>query len=309
MRNEREMLKIILEFAKSDERVRAVYMNGSRTNPNVPKDIFQDYDIVYVVTDTESFINDKTWINHFGELIMMQEPDKSTFGNETDVDFKQSYGFLMLFTDGNRIDLRLQIIEVMCEEYGKDKLTRPLMDKDQILPNIPLPSDIDYHVKKPSNEEFNSYTNEFWSCLQNVAKGIWRDELPYAKQMFEYTIRKPLDKMVSWWIGIQHDFQVSTGKLGNYFKKYLPEPYWSMYEKTYSNADYENFWDSIFITCDLFRILAQDVAQHFNFTYPIQDDHNMMKYLNHVRTLPSNAKEIFLTKEVPCLVNGVLLYL
>jgi hypothetical protein len=40
-------------------------MNGSRTNPNVPKDIFQDYDIVYVVTDTASFIEDENRIKIF----------------------------------------------------------------------------------------------------------------------------------------------------------------------------------------------------------------------------------------------------
>lgn len=151
MRNEQEMMGLIINIAKEDERIRAVYMNGSRTNPNVPKDIFQDYDVVYVVTETVSFVKDKTWVNAFGDLIMMQEPDKNDFGEEIDFDFTSSYGFLMLFTDGNRIDLRIQTKEVVFEEYGKDKLTLPLLDKDHLLPAIPYPTDIDYHVKKPSN--------------------------------------------------------------------------------------------------------------------------------------------------------------
>lgn len=50
MRTEEQMMKLILDTAKEDERILAVYMNGSRTNPNAPKDIFQDYDIIYVVT-------------------------------------------------------------------------------------------------------------------------------------------------------------------------------------------------------------------------------------------------------------------
>ncbi len=56
MRTENEMYNLILEIAKNDDRIKAVYMNGSRTNENVPKDIFQDYDIVYVAEDTKSFI-------------------------------------------------------------------------------------------------------------------------------------------------------------------------------------------------------------------------------------------------------------
>lgn len=46
---------LILNVAKNDERIRAVYMNGSRTNQNVKKDIFQDFDIVYVVRQTKPF--------------------------------------------------------------------------------------------------------------------------------------------------------------------------------------------------------------------------------------------------------------
>ncbi len=41
MRREKEMFDLILGIAREDERIRAVYMNGSRTNPNAPKDIFR----------------------------------------------------------------------------------------------------------------------------------------------------------------------------------------------------------------------------------------------------------------------------
>ncbi|HFK1749273.1 aminoglycoside adenylyltransferase [Bacillus thuringiensis] len=292
MRSEKEMFDLIIGTAKKDERIRAVYMNGSRTNPNAPKDIFQDYDIVYVVTEIASFIKDKTWIHTFGDLLMIQEPDKNNESAGMDMDFDRSYGYLMLFTDGNRIDLHIETKDTMIEGYMNDKLTVSLLDKDNILPLIPAPTDIGYHVKRPTASMVMSCCNDFWWCLQNVAKGIWRDELPYAKQMFEYVIRGRLDQMVSWWIGIKHEFQVSTGKMGKYFKSYLPESYWEMYEKTYSDNNYENFWDSIFVTCELFRTLAEDVADNLLFTYPIDDDVNMTKYLKHVRNLPSDAKEI-----------------
>lgn len=72
MRSEKEMIDLILDTARKDERIRAVYMNGSRTNPNAPKDLFQDYDIVYVVRETLPFIKDTTWIDRFGERLYMQ---------------------------------------------------------------------------------------------------------------------------------------------------------------------------------------------------------------------------------------------
>lgn len=293
MRKESEMFDLILGVARNDERIRAVYMNGSRTNPNVTKDIFQDFDIVYVVTETTSFIKDEQWINIFGNIIMVQEPDRLDKGIGIDRDFTRSYAYLMLFDDGNRIDLQIETKEFMYEGYISDRLTVPLLDKDNCLPDALPPSDIDYHIKRPTQGQYISCTNNYWWCLQNVAKGIWRDHLPYAKLMFFHTTRGSLDQMVSWWIGLQHDYKISVGTMNKYYGKYLPQNYWEMYKKTYSNSDYNNIWGSIFVACELFRTLGREVGEGLNFTYPEQDDHNMTEYIHHIRVLPSDAKEIF----------------
>jgi aminoglycoside 6-adenylyltransferase len=86
--------------------------------------------------------------------------------------------------------------------------------------------------------------------------------------MFESVVRVELDEMVSWWIGTRHDFRISTGKMGKYFKKYLPTPYWEMYRTTYSDANHDNFWDSVFTAYRLFRTLAKEVADALSFSYP-----------------------------------------
>lgn len=135
MRTEQEMMDAILTIAKKEERIRVVYMNGSRTNSNVPKDLFQDYDIVYVVTDIAPFIQEQQWLKKFGEPLMIQEPDQLDAGIGINRDFSRRYAFLMLFTDGNRIDLTLQTKETMREVY--DTLTVPLLDKDHCLPPDP----------------------------------------------------------------------------------------------------------------------------------------------------------------------------
>ena len=67
MRSEQEMMDLILGTAQEDERIRAVILNGSRTNPNVRRDIFQDYDVVYVVTEMGPFVHNLEWIRCFGE--------------------------------------------------------------------------------------------------------------------------------------------------------------------------------------------------------------------------------------------------
>lgn len=283
MRTEKEMMDLILNVAKTDERIRAVYMNGSRTNSNVPKDIYQDYDIVYVVTETNSFLADSNWISVFGKPIMVQEPDLNDCVWGAQHDFSRCYAWLILLDDGNRIDLTIVIKEEAQKNFNQDKLTMLLLDKDDFLPNISTPSDEDYHIKKPTEPQYQACCNNYFWCLNNVAKGIARDELPYAMDMYNCVVRNDLNDMICWYIGIITDFSVSAGKMNKYFKKYLPTKLYEMYTKTYCDSKYENFWDAIFIACELFSTIATEVANQFDFTYNKQDNENMLMYLNNFK--------------------------
>ncbi|WP_242835329.1 aminoglycoside 6-adenylyltransferase [Ruminiclostridium papyrosolvens] len=242
----------------------------------IKKDKYQDYDIVYVVTETESFLINKSWISVFGEIAMVQEPDSNDFGWGENTDYSCSYCWLMLFKDGNRIDLHIQIREVMLEEYTTDSLTVPLLDKDNILPHIPPANDKDYWIQKPNKSKYDACCNEFWWCLNNVVKGIVRDQFPYAMRMYNEIVHKELDRMIEWYIGTETEFSVSVGMWGKYFNKYLPADFYQLYTKTYSN--FEMLWMAIFAACELFRTVASEVGRHFGYSYNHSDDDNMMKY-------------------------------
>jgi aminoglycoside 6-adenylyltransferase len=51
-------------------------------------------------------------------------------------------------------------------------------------------------------------------------------------------------------------------------------------------------WESLFTMGDLFRGVAKDVAKHFGFEYPEQDDKNVTDYLQRIRSLPADSKTI-----------------
>ena len=75
MRSEQEMFDLILSTARQDPLIRAVVLNGSRANPAAPRDFFQDFDIVYLVTDPAPFTRNLEWIRRFGEMMILQLPD------------------------------------------------------------------------------------------------------------------------------------------------------------------------------------------------------------------------------------------
>ena len=290
MRTEKEMLDLIINTAKEDERIRAVIMNGSRVNPNVKRDCFQDYDIMYVVNDIQSFTSNHNWVHRFGEIMIVQMPEEMSLV-QPDEDGK--FPYLMQFMDGNRIDLTLVPVELIKKFVGQDSLSKLLLDKDNCMEGFPPASDKDYLIKKPTEKEFLDCCNEFWWCSTNVAKGLWREELSYVKGMLDGPVRDMLIVMLEWHIGMKTDFIVNAGKFGRHFEKYIEKDMWVQFKRTFSNAEYENIWESFFVMGNLFREVANEIANAYGYPYPQGDDDRVTSYLKHVKALPKDSISIY----------------
>lgn len=293
MRTEKEMFNLILGVANSDDRIRAVYMNGSRANPNVKKDIFQDYDIVYVVTETASFIKDDGWISIYGDPIIIQEPDKLDKMQGRDVDFENGYTYLMQFTDGNRIDLHLQTKEALVKEYGADKLTVPLLDKDNCLPQILTSTDEDYWVQKLTYGQYISRCNNFWWVAPYCAKGLWREEILFTIEVMNSYVPQELLTMLNWYVGTETEFKISTGKSKKYLKKYVDPKIWTRLMKTFNLSDYESSWETLITTCELFSEIAPKVGNILVYEYNYTEAERSFSFIKHIKELPKNAAEIY----------------
>lgn len=289
MRTEKEMMDLIMGVAKGDERVRAVIMNGSRANPNAPKDIFQDFDVVYVVSDVAPFRRNFDWISQFGEIMIMQQPEDMVDPPPSE---NGGYAYLVQFADGNRIDLSLAPISIL-DDYLTDSLSLLLLDKDGIIPPFPPADEGDYLPTPPTAKTFADCCNEFWWVSTYVAKGLWREEITYAKFMMDHYVRDMLMKVLTWHIGTKVGFDINPGKNGKYFQRYLEPALWEALMMTYADGGYQNTWDALFEMGDLFRTAAFSVADHFGFDYNLQDDEKVSVHLWHVRDLQKDAVEMY----------------
>jgi aminoglycoside 6-adenylyltransferase len=289
MRTENEMFDLVINTAREDDRIRAVIMNGSRANPNIPKDIFMDFDIVYLVTDPAPFMKNLEWIKRFGDLMILQMPDdmRTPLSDKGD-----HFSYLMQFMDGNRIDLSICPLS-MVNEVIQDNLAVLLLDKDGIIPQLDPPDDKGYIPKPPSKRDFTNCCNEFWWVSTYVAKGLWRKEILYALQMFDAVMRVELMKMLTWLVGVRTNFSRNPGKSGKYLKQYLATEMWESLLKTYPHADKEEIWDAMFTMCDLFRKASLQVGEHFGHDYPHEDDERVTSHLHHVRGLPPDVQVIY----------------
>ena len=288
MRSELEMLQLILDFTSRDENIRAVLMNGSRANPNAPRDPFQDFDILCLVRDVTPYVRNRDIPPLFGQIMILQLPDDMGTPRWTE---DVHYSYLMQYMDGNRIDLSFHLLSKI-EDVIHDSLTVVLQDKDGLLKNIPPASDKDYMPKEPTDKAFQDCCNEFWWCNPYVAKGLWRGELTYATHLLEDAIRPELMKMLTWYFGIRTGFKKSPGKAGKYLKAGLEPETWAELEATYSDAKFEHIWASLFVMDKLFRRIARVVASPYGFEYPQGYDDRVSQYLLRIKNLPGDAREI-----------------
>ena len=288
MRSEQEMLALILKIAKEDECIRALYIFGSRANPAAETDKFSDFDIGFVVTETRPFIKDKKWLNNFGDIaiVFKSQWNRLQFGltGET-IDFSRRYIWGILFKDGNRIDLIIEIAEEAVKSvYVSGMPTITLLDKDGVLPVNPASlTDADFSKGKPDRDKYEACCTAFWWFLNDVVKRIVRNELPYAIETYDNFVRYALNQMADWYIGILSGFSVSAGRSSKYFRKYLPADYYDLYARTYSGCNYTSLWNAIFSGCTLFEEMAEYVGRHYGFSYNKEEEGNMLEYLTKVK--------------------------
>jgi aminoglycoside 6-adenylyltransferase len=275
MRNSTVMQSLIVDFAEKDDRVRAVLLNGSRANPETQPDIYQDFDIVYVVKNIEEFTIDHSWITAFGNVFIQQLPDIMVIGERQ----KNGFGYLTIFDDGNRVDLTLFPLEKITINCWPDSLTICLLDKDNLFNGLPAPSATDYLIRKPIEKEFADSCNEFWWVSTYVVKGLLRDEITYAKEMTELNLRPMLMKLLEWKVGCDNGFSVSFGKSGKNMKKYLAPGLYNNVLNTYSDSIIENNWAALLLMADIFAEVSGDVANKLGFMINYTEQNNAKNYL------------------------------
>ncbi|MBU5467028.1 aminoglycoside 6-adenylyltransferase [Virgibacillus sp. MSJ-26] len=266
MRKENEVRNLLKNIVINDNNIRLSVLEGSRTNKNIPKDDFQDYDISFFVTDMESYKKDDSWLGTFGDLIFIQKPeDMDLYSSE----LGNWFSYIMYFNDGIKIDLTLiPLMELDDYLSNSDGLVEILIDKDNRINEKIVPSDKKYWIKKPSEREFDDCCNEFWNVSAYVAKGLLRKELLFALDHFNQVLRPELLRMISWNVGIREGFNFSVGKSYKFMDNYLTEAELEKLINTYSQSGYIESWESYELCCELFRAYSKEVASSLGYKYP-----------------------------------------
>ena len=264
MRTEPQMLDLIFQTAKVLQ-VNAVAMSGSRTDTKASKDEFQDYDVVYVVENLEELITDLSWLDSFGKPIIEQH---NVLGNRR--------LYLMLFEDGNRIDLTLCPKDHINEWVDSEADFTVLNDPQGLFaPYAPTPKR--YWTAPASATDFDKSCNEFWWVSTYVVKGICRKQVIYATDHLYGICQQELLKILAWQVASDRG-TVDIGKNYKYLFNYLLSEKEKEFSALLDFSSLDKITQSLFATMQLFHQEAQSLAQKMDFKYEKEVAEKMMRY-------------------------------
>ncbi|TAA67530.1 aminoglycoside 6-adenylyltransferase [Streptococcus sp. LQJ-218] len=264
MRTEPEILDLIFKTAKTLQ-VEAVVMSGSRTNSQAPQDEFQDYDVVYVVDDFDNLTNDLSWLDQFGKRLIEQEV---TLGHRR--------LYLMLFEDGNRIDLTLCPKQQIQEWVDSEADYTVLKDDKGLFESYP-PSPRRYWTNLASQTDFEKACNEFWWVSAYVVKGICRNQLIYATDHLYGICQQELLKVLAWQVASDRG-AVDIGKNYKYLFQSLPIENGEAFSSLLDFSSIGRITQSLLATMQLFYQEAQSLAQKMGFDYDKEVAEKMIEY-------------------------------
>ena len=263
-RSEAQMLRLISQTAETLQ-VEAVALSGSRTDTKAPKDEFQDYDVVYVVDDLDNLTSDLAWLDRFGNRLIEQY---NVLGHRR--------LYLMLFEDGNRIDLTL-CPKVHIKEWVESEADFTVLEDPKGLFSPYSPNTQRYWTNPASQTDFEKACNEFWWVSAYVVKGICREQVIYATDHLYGICQQELLKVLAWQVASDWG-TVDIGKNYKYLFQYLPAEKEKEFSALLDFSSVEKITQSLFSTMNLFHREAQILAQKMGFDYDKEVAEKMIQY-------------------------------
>lgn len=263
-RSEAQMLRLILQTAKTLQ-VEAVAMSGSRTDTKAPKDEFQDYDVVYVVDDLDNLTRNFSWLDQFGKRIIEQH-----------VLLGHRRLYLMLFEDGNRIDLTL-CPKDQIQEFLENEADFTVLEDPKGLFESYYPRPERFWIHPASEMDFKKTCNEFWWVSAYVVKGICRKQVIYATDHLYGICQQELLKVLTWQVASDRG-KVDIGKNHKYLFNYLPAEKKKEFSNLLDFSSLDKIIQSLLATMQIFHQEAQSLSQKMGFEYDREVAEKMIQY-------------------------------
>lgn len=295
---DKEIIKQLIQWGEQQPQVRAMLLTSSRAIPQAPRDVFSDYDVILALRDIQPFYADRTWLEVFGTvLVLYRDPLIPDNGLERS-------GYVTQYENGLKIDFSLWPIELLQRVVAAAQLPaefdagyQVLLDKDHLTDELKPPTYTAYIPTPPSEAEYQDTIEGFFLDATYVAKFLWRDDVMAAKHILDHCMKQEqLRPMLEWHVEIDHQWSVKPGPYGRRLKQGLRPDLWAELESTYTGAELEANWVTLFRTIGLMRRVAGEVGEQLGLQLSTGVGAAGRRLFAEGETIRSECRELQLTQ-------------
>lgn len=283
VRNEREILYLVLETTRRDDAVRAVI----RTDLLPVREYLYTYNFCFIVNDIDRFDGD-VFRTCFGERILLFRADR----NYPEM-FPGTKAHLMVFRDGITLVIHAMDQAAFLARFDRKSPAenvwigdtyRKLLDKDGLLPEIDRPEERQtIFADAPDAERFDNICREFWWVMKTFAEYTLREELPAAMFYLNSAVRDLLNRMIRWYVFLKAGHPVDLGILDSRMGQLLDADLFALYRRTYPGPEEAQIREASDAAAELWGRTGRFVAARCGFGYPEETESAMRAFIRGLR--------------------------
>lgn len=201
------VLEHVVAWAWSDHNIRASVLTGSLARDPATADEEADLDVELYVTDPALLLEQDTWYQHFGEVLVVEALDNPGW-----------HPTRLIYYASGKIDFTIAPAAVLRDGVEYDRPFRILLDKDGAA-GACQPATRS-RAQRPTTAEFLQCVHWFYAAAIMWAKYLARDDLWAAKQR-EWDSKRLLLTMLEWDHKARKGWDYDTWYLGTHLREWV----------------------------------------------------------------------------------------
>lgn len=278
------LLERIVAWGERSPDVRAVLVLGSWARSDRPADAWSDLDLLVVCEAPSRYLDGAGWLEQLGPVwLTFREP--TSVGNrwERRVLFDGGQDVDLVFLTAEELGMALGLPEVRA---GLRRGVRVALDKDGSLPPLPAPEPAEVPTAggspgsgPPSDAEFRELVHDVLFHAVWTGKRLRRGELWRAKECLDGYLKARLLRAIQWQARVRRGWDHDVWWGGRFLEAWAEPEAVAGLRDAFARYDAPDVVRALWVTLDLFRRLAGEVAAALGYAYPEDEERRVRAWL------------------------------
>jgi aminoglycoside 6-adenylyltransferase len=256
-----------VEWAHTEDAVRAVFVIGSRARQDHAADEWADLDFLVLTSEASDHLRRSGWLSRIGDpWITFTEPTPAGHGSERRVLFAGGVDVDFAFFTVGEIETMFRF-DPRAAGTALGRGFRVLLDKDDVVARLldgNPPAETE-GASLPDAAAFEQVASDFWYHAVWTAKHLRRGELWWAKSGCDGRMKELLRRVLEWdaaAVGRDPWFR------GRFFEEWADPVILRGLRTAFASYDEDEVWAALAVTMDLFGEVSRRTAAALGVPYP-----------------------------------------